>query len=192
MHKQTTWTIGFVRKTARHKSVAEQEKHLREAGAARIIDNLASLYRAVRKGAGDVVAVRAVYLFADPTLAKRKGGMRASLRLVLDELRKRGATVHDLETGTRAQTFDEYLELERIGTDTLSRSRAGAKKRGRPAVEIPDDKRAAVLAIWHNTVKYKTDHDAMLAIALQTGIVISVAGLIRRFQRSGRKSGKKT
>ncbi len=190
MHKDTTWTIGFARKTARHKSIAEQDRQLRGAGAIRIITSLPALYRAVRKGAGDVVVVQCAYLLADPDHGRSQGGARTSLRAVLDELRKRGAAVHDLETGVRASTADEYLRLERAGTDALSRTRAGARKIGRPAVEIPVDKQAAVRAIWHNTVAYRTDNDARLAIAQQHGIAISVSGLIRRFERSGRGARK--
>ena len=185
MHNSTTWAIGFTRRTARHKSLAEQERKLRDAGAVRIIDNLPSLYRAIRKGAGDAVIVQSAYLLAEPGR-----GARASLRDVLDALHKRGATVFDIEAKLRAVTSEEYLALERQGTDTLSRTRAGARKIGRPAVEIPPDKQAAVRAIWHNTVAHRTDNDARLAIAQQHGIAISVSGLIRRFERSGRGARK--
>ena len=185
MHSSTKWTIGLIRRTARHRSLAEQARLVREAGASRVVESLSSLYRAVRNGAGDTVAVQSVYLLAEPGR-----GARTSLRDVLDALHKRGVTVLDIEAKLRAATAAEYLALERHGTDTLSRSRAGVRKIGRPAVEIPADKQAAIRAIWHNTVAYRTDNDARLAIAQQHGIAISVSGLIRRFERAGRGARK--
>lgn len=157
----------------------------------RVYDDAAKLLKAVRKGAGDTVVVTYVYLFADPTHARKRGGLRASMRVVLDGLRKNGATVYDLDTHTRATTADDYIRLERHGTDALARSNASGDKPGRRRTPIPAEKLAAVEAMWRNVVKFRTNDAATLAINALDGVRISKQALERRFGNSGRKPARK-
>ena len=191
MHKATQWVIGFVRVTSRHKSRAEQERRLKEAGAVRIYDDVSKLLKAVRKGANDTVVVTYVYLFADPAHARKRGGLRASMRTVLDGLRKTGTTVFDLDSCTRATTAEDYIKLERHGTDALARSNASGEKPGRRRTPIPAEKMSAVEAMWRNVVKYRTNDAATLAINALDGVRISKQALERRFGNSGRKPKRK-
>lgn len=185
MHSELSRIVGFVRHTTRLNGKV-QETAVRGAGASRVFYDVAKLIRACRATVSDTVLVTHVHLLAEPKHPRDKGGPRVSLRHTLDQLRKRNVTLHDLDTGIIAQSIEQYLVLERRGTDLLARG-GPSKKRGRRLTPIPADKLTVVEAMWRNVVKYRTNDAAALAINALDDVRISKQALLRRFGNSGRK-----
>lgn len=118
------------------------------------------LVRMVRPGT--VVAVQHLFLLADPKRKHGRGGMRADLWRVVDEIEKRGGVLWELYTGLRSDTREGRDAMTRAAVESLARGRhktSAADKRGRPAKTWTENVLTKNGAVWEGR-KFKTWDDA--------------------------------
>jgi hypothetical protein len=114
------------------------------------------LLRMVRSGT--VVAVLHLHLLADPKTKRKRGGTRADLWSVIDDIEKRGGSFWELYTDLRSTDREGRDRMTREAVETLARGRHKTRtsdKRGRPKKAFTDAEWAKGKAAWDSR-KLKT------------------------------------
>lgn len=120
-------------------------------GGKRAAGSRGDLLRMVRKDT--VVAVLHLHLLADPRSRRKRGGTRADLWMVIDQIEKRGGTLWELYSGLRSDTREGRDTMTREAVETLARGRhitsKGDKRRaGRPKKDFTEAQWAKAKAAW--------------------------------------------
>lgn len=150
---------GFVRPLPPRYTEAAQRAAMQQHGIDRIIQEggrksfqtREELIRITRPG--DVIAVQHLHLLADPTRKGKRGGTRADLWKVIDEIEERGGILWELYTGLRSDTKQGRDTMTREAVDTLARGRHKTRhsdKRGRPPKEFTEAEWAKAELAWNS------------------------------------------
>lgn len=127
---------------------AHSIRHIIEGGK-RHTGTREALLRMVRPGT--TVAVLHLHLLADPKTKRKRGGMRADLWRVIDEVEKRGGSFWELYTDLRSDNREGRDRMTREAVETLARGRhktRASDKRGRPKKEFTEAQWAKGKAAW--------------------------------------------
>lgn len=111
----------------------------------------ADLIRMVRPGT--VVAILHLHLLSDPRTKRKRGGMRADLWNVVDQIERKGGTLWELYSGLKSDTREGRDAMTRAAVESLARGRhitsKGDKRRqGRPKKEFTEAQWAKGKAAW--------------------------------------------
>jgi hypothetical protein len=158
--------LGYIRvilpryaEAAQRKAMdAHSIRHIIEGGK-RHTGTRDALLRMVRPGT--TVAVLHLHLLADPKAKRKRGGTRADLWRVIDEVERRGGTFWELYTDLRSDNREGRDRMTREAVETLARGRhktRASDKRGRPKKPVSDADWAKAKALWESR-KLKTWKD---------------------------------
>lgn len=178
--------VSFVREDRRI-SLRAQKKAASDRGIRKVYEDWALCIRQRRAGSGDVIAVKRLYLVADPSKARAKGGMRQSLVNRMAEAETAGAMILEMDTDRRTSKPAEKYAMLNDALDVLAQTRNRSKRIGRPPLKFSDDQMTIMRLHW-KSMEHRTNEIAQAAIAAD-GVKVSIQALTRLLGPSGRKPG---
>lgn len=135
------------------------------------------------------------FLLADPRMRRKRGGMKAHLAAVVDEITKRGATVKDMETGLTTATKEHRKAILAVAFNHISRSNRGlqsalngTRSPGRPKVWTDPAVRKVLWDEWHSS-EHKTNADAIAAAAAKLNRNVYMGTMYRVVREMRREKG---
>jgi hypothetical protein len=117
---------------------------------------------------------------------------RKNAMQLLELLEHEGTTIHVVNSGAQYDMMKDAGRLSRDVLDALAGVRQVKQGRGRPQIPPPsqEDIREA-LAIWRDTVSYRTDRDARNAVKAKCAYKWSDSRIREHLGKSGRKPGRR-
>lgn len=173
--------------------LAEQKRQLEADGCRAVLEltndphkgghTVDDLYKLARPGR--LFTLVHIFLLAEPRAKRLKGGMKANLLKVLDEIAKRGGVVKDMETGLTTATKEHRKAIVAVAHSHISRSNRGLrsalnghKSRGRPKSWTDPAVRQVLWDAWHSD-EYRTNAAAVAAAATKLGRKVYIATMYK-------------
>lgn len=141
---------------------------------------------------GDTCAVSRLFLLADQEVtpaAKRRKQLLANVRAIYDA----GGCIFELDTGKEYATVDALCDTLLQAYEDIAnagrRRKRDSDAMGRPALEFSKKQQGLIVRYWRDTVKYRTNAEALEALEAEHGISISPAtayNKVKEWTGSGR------
>jgi hypothetical protein len=181
-------TVAFVRNDPRS-SERSQREAAKNAGVTKIYTDFDLLIRQRRDGLDDIVAVKSLFVLANPADKRKRGGLRQSLWAAIDAIEAAGCSILELDTGLSSKRKADRDKMIRAAEDVLAHSRSHSERIGRPP-RVRSESDLAIMRLHWNSNLHSRNSDAIAAMKAD-GLRVSVSVVTKVLGPSGRVPGVK-